>query len=245
MKMLIHTFSPNDSRELGIELIPMGIEGMSVNHPDEAKKLLSQNPDVTIVLTETAESEYLEALKAINPKIQLFLLVHNDLKPADLIALTRTGIRAIIHYTENFAAMSDEVIRNILSLNIRSQERRFHIRIQPREFEQIKAAVFIKNLKKFVRGDVVDISAGGIALKLHDSLEASLLQPGSVYDPLLISFQGMDIKTMATLIAKRNNAAGFKFDNVEPKDMRKISSYIHTRITETSRNLMNDAVNPG
>jgi hypothetical protein len=237
MRMIIQTFSHAFAEELGVELIPMGIEGLEALTQEEVSGILAQDKGINVVLTENPDMEFLKKFKATRPGLHLFLLAHQNLKPEELRNLQSIGITSIINYSENLSAIAEEVVKDIIQNNIRTDERRFHVRVQPRDVENVKGAVFLKDMRRFVRGDILDISAGGLAIKLEDSLDASLLIPMTLYDPLLISMKGMQIKTLSRMVGKRNDVAGFKFENVEAGDMKKIAAYIHKKITENTKKL--------
>ena len=242
MKMIIYTYTGNYAPALGVDLIPMGIEGVYTGSADDTINIIKQDKSIVILLTENVNAEFITSVKKENPEINIFLIITKGVKSSDIIALKKYGIVALINYSDNTSLMAEEIVKNIIMNNIRSNDKRFHIRVQPKEHEDLKVAIFIRNLQKFVRGKVIDISAGGLAIKLDSSLDASLLMPKTVYDPVIVSIMGTEVKTLASMIAKRGDIAGFKFDNVEQKDMKKIATYIHNRITENTKNLMNEAL---
>ena len=238
MKMIVHTYSHAFAEDLGVELIPMGIESVESATPEETAALLTQDQTVHIILTENHDVDFLKKLKEACPALHIFLLAHQTLKPDYLRTLMTVGITSVINYSENVPQIAEEVVKDIIQNNIRTEERRFHVRVQPRDVENVKGAVFLKDLQKFIQGNILDISAGGIAIKLEDSLDASLLVVKNLYDPVMISMKGMQIKTLARLMGQRGDIAGFKFENVEAKDMKKIASYIHKKITENAKKLI-------
>ena len=147
--------------------------------------------------------------------------------------------------SKEFQQIVDDIIKNIIKNNIRYYEKRRHIRVNPKPYESISASIYIKNINRFINGSLMDISAGGVSIKLNDSLEASILVVNNIYDPLLLHIRGMDIKTIARLVGKSNDIAGLKFENVEKNDMGKIATYIHMRILEKSKKHINDLLKTG
>ncbi len=239
MKSIVHTYSHAFAEELGIELIPMGIETVEAATPDEVLALLKKDESVQILMSESVEAPYLQNVRETRPAVHIFLLAHQNLKPGDLKALGPAGITSVIAYSENVANIAEEFVKTILRNNIRTTERRAHVRVQPRDVENVKAAVLIRDLSgdrhRFIQGSVLDISAGGVAIRLDDLREAGALKLKTVYDPVVIVMKGMQIKTVSRLMGRRDNIAGFKFENVEPADMRKIASYIHGKVSECTR----------
>jgi c-di-GMP-binding flagellar brake protein YcgR len=120
-----------------------------------------------------------------------------------------------------------------VSRNIQKKDKRTHIRVKPGPGDELKCAIRIKNINNYIKGTIIDISAGGCAVSLNNSIEISYLSIKTVYDPLLVIINTKGIKTLATLIGMRESFAGFKFDNIEAAGMRLISNYIHRRIMET------------
>ena len=241
MKIIINIFSEQYSSDISLDLIPLGIEGIEVTSNEEVYTLLKENICSPVLITENYETEFIERVKEICPFIHIILIIGPKVKPADLITLTDSGIKSIIYHNNNIAIIVDEIFKNINADNIKESERRTHIRVKPKYYDKLLEAIYIKNHNKFITGSIQDISAGGFAVKIQNSIEASMLVPNNVYDPVLISIQGKKIHTLSFLIAIREDTAGFKFENIEESGMRVISSFIHTRIFEDTRNLMKSA----
>ena len=67
---------------------------------------------------------------------------------------------------------------------------------------------------------------------MPENPEAVSLNVGSTYDPVFLSIPGAQVKTLSTLVAKRQNIAGFRFDNVEPQSMKRIAEYIYVNMCQ-------------
>ena len=242
MKIIINTLSRQNSSDICIDLIPMGIEGIAASSSQDVYSILKGNLTSPILVTENFETDFLEKVNGICPGINIFLILSPSVKPAYLRNLSEFGIKSVIYHNDKIEIMIEEIVKNIINNNLKINEMRSHIRVQPKHFDKLSSAIYIKSLKKFITGAILDISAGGFAVKLNDSLEASLLIPKNIYDPVIVSIQGIKIRTISSLIAIRGDAAGFKIDNIEAKFMRVISNYIHTRISEDILNLMKNVV---
>lgn len=240
MKILVNTYYDKDSTEMAIDLIPKGIEPVECATKEETLVYLKNDPSVIVVVTETKEIEFLQEIKKLTPHVYIFLIYHSSLKPQELLPLMKVGIAALIEYSNATSVITESIIQNIIRNNIRSTERRLHIRVAPNNFEKAQAAIYVKDMNRFVKGELVDLSAGGIAVRLQDTLEASILNVNNVYDPLLVQIRGMEIRTLAKLVGRRQLMTGFKFENVEEKEMKKLSSYIYMRIMEQSKNFLDD-----
>jgi predicted transcriptional regulator len=240
MKFILYTFpsSFGNTSNLCVELIPMGIECLEADSQDKVFKLLNKNNSINIVLTENYEKAFIQKLKELFPKLYVFLIVKSNLDPLEIMLLKEMGITSLINFSNNAYSMAEEILHSLIYNNIKSPDKRFHVRIRPKEHEGIRSTVFIKRLNRFFKGKVLNISAGGVAIRFNDSLEASLLEPKIIYDPLIIFMQGTEVKTMSTMIARKDTIAGFKFENVEHKHMMKIASYIYCRVSALSKNLL-------
>ncbi len=235
MKMLMFNSSLGNSFDLAIDLIPMGLECLTVKTREDFIISLKNDQTIPIIMTENCKNGFLKEIREINPSINIFLLVKNTMKPEQIKSLSSFGITSIINYSANTGSIADEIVRCIVAQNIRRKDKRTHIRVKPKQGDDLKTAICVKKINRFIQGVVIDISAGGCAVCLDNPGETSFLVPKEVYDPLIVVIRGTGIKTLATLVGLRNNFAGFKFDNIEPAGMRRIAAYIHSRIIETSQ----------
>lgn len=235
MKIAVYSFSENFTLQLAVGLIPKGIEPIEIDKVENLLLVLQNDMEIPILLTESPDLAILEKAREIRPKIHIFLIIHSSFKPQELIKLSKVGITALIDYAENANTVIESVTQNIIKHGIRVEERRAHIRVTPSAYEQATASIYVKNINRFIQSSLIDISAGGIAVKILDSLDASIVVVGNVYEPIFLHITGMDIKCQAKLMGKRNDIAGFKYESVEEKEMNKIASYIHNRIMENSK----------
>lgn len=136
MKTIIYTFSQYISFDMGVELIPMGIEGLETNSRDEALVLLKEDASIPLLITDNFQSDFMNQVKTIRPDINIFLIISQNVKPNDLKELMNIGIKSLVHYSENPAIMADEIVKNIINQNIKTHERRSQIRIKPKIHEK-------------------------------------------------------------------------------------------------------------
>ncbi len=240
MKSVIYTFSESFTSQLAIDLIPKGFEPIELQSEAEVLAYIRDIGQVKLFITEIINEEFLNHVRELDKELKLFLLFHSSLKPQDLLKLSKLGVHALIPYKESARAVADDIIENVIKNQVISTDRRMHVRIQPNDYENFQASIFIKGLNRFVHGKLIDISAGGAAIKLNDSIEASMLELEKVYSPVVLHIRGMEIKTLSRLKGKREDMAGFKFENVETKDIHNIASYIHMRLVETSSKILSD-----
>lgn len=240
MKILIYTYSGHYNKDLALEMIPLGMEPLEACSVEEALGFIEKTEGLQIIITENTDMNFLDQMKAKRSGMSIFMIVHDTMKPQALMQLVKSGITSVLNYTQNVSQMAEEIIRSVIHNNIRTREKRQHVRVAPKSVEVMTGSVFYKEQRKFIRGNIINISAGGLALQFFDTLEAGQLQMGRNYDPVLIAMRGFDIKTVATMVGKRDSIAGFRFDNVEPRDMKRIAEYIHDRLRESGRSYITE-----
>ncbi|URA10907.1 PilZ domain-containing protein [Thermospira aquatica] len=233
MKALLYAYNTEYAKELAIRLIPFGMETFpfSSEHDIQAEENNEESP-FQVIFTEKTEKEFLENLKKKYQNQPLIILTSKDLPPSEMRNLIPLGISTIMKIKNQPEAMVEEIVQFMTAHNIRSKDKRLHIRVQPKPHETATASVYLKKMARFVKGKILDISAGGFALAAEDSLEISLLAPGELYDNVILSLNGKEIKTVARMIVRRDVIAGFKFENVEPNEMYKIATYIYNHLEE-------------
>ncbi len=236
MRALLYAYNPDYARELAIRLIPFGIEAIPCSSDQDAMigDCKEESP-FQIVFTEKTEKEFLESVKQKYQTKHLVVLSSKDLPPAEMRELIPLGITTIMKLKNQPDTMVEEIVQFMMTHNIRSTDKRLHIRVQPQPHETATASVYLKKMARFVRGRILDISAGGFALAAEDSLEVSLLAPGEVYENVILSLNGREIKTVARMVVRRDVIAGFKFENVEPKEMYEIATYIYNHLEDNYR----------
>lgn len=233
MKALLHAYNPEYTKELAVRLIPFGIEAIPCY---EINEILNQEwgeeSPFQIVFTEKTEKEFIQQLKEKYKNNHIILLSSRNLPPAEIKELIPLGITTIMRLKNQPEAMVEEIAQFILAQNIRSGDKRLHMRVQPRPHETATVSVYLKKMVRFVKGKIFDISAGGFAMIAEDTLEISLLSPGEIYENVILSLNGKETKTMAKMIVRRDVLAGFKFENVEQKEMYSIASYIYSHLED-------------
>src|SRR5208283_4498469 len=123
-----------------------------------------------------------------------FLIIRNIVNPAGVVPLLKIGVMSVINYSNNTSSMAEEIVQSIIYNKITTNDKRLHIRVQPKTSENIITSIYLRNLNRFVRGKVIDISAGGLAVTIEDSLECGFLNQGTVYDPTVIFLPGHETK---------------------------------------------------
>jgi hypothetical protein len=234
VKIVVYTYAESYTLQLAIELIPKGVEPLEMKTKDDVITVLKTVNDVNLLLTESPDIDFLKSVKEVSPDINIFLMFHQNLKPKELMSMMSLGITALIEYSPSPSVIAENIIQNIIKFSLRAPERRAHVRVQPSNIENAVGAVYLRDAGKFIRGGLIDISAGGAAIQFYDSIEASMLLSNHIYDPVLLQMRGLEIKTIARLMGKRESVAGFQFENVEEREMRKIATYMHYKMNEGS-----------
>jgi hypothetical protein len=238
MKALIHFYSISQARELAIELIPFGIESFKTSSTEDVIIILSKEPDIKILITENYEYDFLKKTKEINSDLIIYLLIYRPIETEKFLTLKEIAINSCITFNNNIQEVADELVTSIIKTNIKINEKRHFLRITPPEIDNFEAAILHKAKKNYIRGKVLNISMGGFAMipfKTENIFDLELLKS---YDPVFLSFQGFQLKTVSTLLAIRNKICAFRFDNIETLDRRRLASYIHDKLEEKTKELL-------
>lgn len=231
MRVFLYTFSSAFTKELAIELIPLGVEPVEVEARNDLFNKIAQFPEVLSLVTEHTDLKFIEQLRDLNPNLRLTLLAHQNMKPAELIGLSRFGIRQIINYEDNPLLMAEEIQKQLIADNGHQREKRLHVRVRPKSKSEITGGVYLREKNRFVHGEILDISAGGFAIRLNQEHSDIPLTIGRTYDPVLLNIVGTTVKTLSRLTARRDSVAGFQFDNIETTQRKRISEYIYQRLS--------------
>lgn len=242
MKALIYAYSINYARELAIELIPSGIESFKTSSKEEVFIILEKEKEIKLLITENWEYEFLKKVKELNNNLLIYLLMGHNADSSIFMTLKDIGVHSCIPLGENVQDVADELVNSILKSNINRGEKRHFLRITPSKLDDFQSAIFLKEKRNYVRGRVLNISIGGFAMLPFDGNLLNLLEISRVYDPVFLSFQGMEIKTVSTLLAIRNGVCAFRFDNIEAKDRKKLASYIYDKLEEDIKELLKAAL---
>lgn len=238
MKIGIYTYSAETNLELAVNLIPSGIEPLELKTGSEVIHLLKNDVDIHLLLSAITDHDFLKEVTEVRGDLPIFLIIGKAFKPQDLIKLNHIGVRTVVQHTENTPALANSIVDHIFRLNLTPDERRKHIRIPVGENDKAIASVFLKFLKKFVYGTIVDISAGGVALQINDSLDASLLNVGETYDPVVLEIWGIKIRAACKVMGKRGLMVGLRFEHLSEKDVRNLSMQIYRQFTQSNRKFM-------
>lgn len=234
MKIATYTFENDFACQLAIDLIPNGIEAIGAKTRDDLIEIIDRDKSIELLLSETPEKQFLLQVKETRPDLPIFLIYHNNFKTQELMDLMKLGVVALVEYSDKIDIITDNIIYNIAQHIDYSEDRRKHFRIEPAPYEKDKvyATITIREIERSFRAKITNISAGGVAVKIKKALSEKILEKGHVYSPFLLQFRGMGVKTIAKLVGIHDDVAGFKFENVEKSELRKISTYIYMRMQE-------------
>ncbi|MGC8770762.1 MAG: PilZ domain-containing protein [Brevinematia bacterium] len=242
MKALIYAYSINFARDLGIELITAGIESYKTSSLEEVFIILEKAKDITLLITENWEIDFLKKIKETRPDLIIYTLLSKAVDPAKFMKLKEIGINSCIVVSENITELFDELLNSIIKQNIQIKERRHFLRITPSKIDNFEAALFHKGYGNYIRGKVLNVSMGGFAFVPYQPELYRFMEISKTYDPTFLSFHGHSVKNVSSLVAEKNGVFGLRFDNIEPKDRRKLATYIYERLEEDIKELLRSAV---
>jgi CheY-like chemotaxis protein len=126
-------------------------------------------------------------------------------------------------------------LESIISNTAGGGQRREFVRVKPAPMETSRVELFIGMDGAGVGGELLDISLGGVAYKLHNPQRISEISMGQAYPRLELSLKDEPTVQVGVLaVIARGGTAAFKFTALTEEAMRTLCRYIHSRLMDAS-----------
>lgn len=223
--------------DMALEMIPKGFEPVECHISKKQFTLTTQDSDIKVFVTDRIDLEFIKTFRQKNPEIWVFLIYRPSQHYKDLLDVMKMGRVELIDYAQDASLMSEAIVNRVIQNQLRGQERRVHLRVHPAEHESNHVTIILKQLNnKVLNAKLLDLSCGGAALKFSDSLDASLIQVGHIYDFVNIHLRGKKIRVMGRVVGKRQTFSGMRFEFVDEKSMHAIAEYVYYKINHSDLN---------
>ncbi len=223
--------------DMAVEMIPKGFEPVECHmsrgqFTDEAKE-----SDIKVFVTDQMDKGILAKIRLENPDIWVFLVYRPSEYYKDLLEIMKLGQVELIEYSSDPSQMAESIVNRVIHNNLRGKERRVHLRVHPGEHETNHVTIILKHLNnRILNAKLLDLSCGGAALQFPDSLDASLLEVGHIYDFVNIHLRGKRIRVMSRVVGKRQSFSGLKFEHVDEQSMHAIAEYVYYKLNQEDNN---------
>ncbi len=233
------------SRDLGIGIISKGFFAdhifLSKVFEDTQEEFV-KGFDILIFDYENSrkfldETKILEKLNHLVSMNSNFIILISGSPIQVIRKLYSIGIKNFVNLELSIQDLIERTYEIISSFRIPDTDRRKHVRVHPPENSE---ATIIINNSISLKGNIFDISAGGVSVIFRKEEDINMMIEMKAYNSILdLKFFKVDPKLF--LVRREGLKAGFKFYNIDDRELWKISSYIYHVIVEdtySSSNLL-------
>jgi len=215
-------------------LLPRGFEVYIVEKKTELFDIARQRtPDVIIFDSDVEEYQKLVGLQEIRKDPSLgraHIILLSKESGLDFVKTTmKLGVVGYLYKPISSEQLEEQVLKLLETITI-NDNRREYVRVKPASFENSRAELFISG-SEGISGDVLDISLGGVALRLSNGMRLSEIQIGILYDNMRLSLEGMPlIQVSCTAVLAKGDVVAFKFSKLNDTPLKVLCRYIHNKL---------------
>lgn len=225
-------------RDLLIQhLFPQGLELIHAENILQAGPVL-EHTEISILVIDSDPNPgqayvFLSELARMITKPQRIVL-SSDSRKEEIVKLVQTGIAGYL--IKPFG--EQQLVGKILSLAARApggaEKRSFH-RVAPGAGEVIKVFFRLPNSGKLFPANLLNISAGGLALHCTspDELPDQEMSVGNLVPTIQVKLQNKDITLQGEIRYRKGPVFAVCFRNCSEQDLFMVFYYIYERISET------------
>jgi hypothetical protein len=244
VKVILVSDSAILSKKIGIKLIS---KGYYANHIFSSH-LVNQNfenfvssilKDAQIIVFDHESTrktldtdkvrEIIEKISKISKNL-IFISSEKDLSIIKSWSLM--GLKGIVDSSLNSDDLSEKVYEVIFSIPISDNDKRKHYRVKVPNGSTAK--IFV-NQDITLLGSIFDVSAGGVSVVFKSDEETNSLISNKPYSSQL-DFEGISISAKLFLVRREEALCGFRFFNLDDRQLVTLSEYIYHRIIEDTYN---------
>lgn len=234
LKILVAIGEASYAEEFMTALLPKGFEVYIVEKQAALLEIARQRrPDIIVFDTDVAEYHGLEGIGELrqDPTLRASrIIVFSKISGLDFVkAAMRQGVVGYL-YKPIAAREIEQQIERILEGVTGGDQRREFVRVKPAPFEESHVEILAAG-GEGISGSVLDISLGGVALRLSNSQRASELVAGRVYPLVRLALAGEPTAEFAAeVVLARGDMVAIKFRGLPDEALRILCRYIHNRL---------------
>ncbi len=237
-RILVAVGDRSQGEDFMAALLPKGLEVYIVDSLVSLKTIgQMRRPDLVIVDYDAGEYgglAGLEQLRQIDWLRTGRLVVYSRESGLDFVRMTmRLGVVGYLHKPVSVQEIWEK-LETIVSNTAGGGQRREFVRVKPAPLETSRVELFTGPSGAGIGGELLDISLGGVAFKLHNPQRIGEIGMGQAYPRMELSLlDEPKVQVGVVAVIARGNTAAFKFNSLTEDALRTLCRYIHTRLMDT------------
>jgi CheY-like chemotaxis protein len=233
-KIMVAVGETENAELFMMALLPKGHEVYIVEkYPALLLISRQRQPDLIVVDTDVPEFKGIEGLRELRRDPSLAAckaVIFSHDSGLDFVKATmKLGVVGYLYKPTSAGEIREQMDRIIETISIGHSRREF-VRVKPARGEKSMVEVFVDR-EKSVSGSLLDISLGGIAIRLNNPERAGLLESGRQYEKLRLYLEGLTSTELgAEAVVVRGDTAAFRFRGMGDEALRVLCRYIHQRL---------------
>lgn len=235
-KVLVAITDQEEAEDFMTALLPKGLEVYIVDRWEAVLKVVNENqPDLLIFDIDSEVFYGMRGLRELRKNTAVasskVVVLSNESSLEFVKETMRLGTVGYI-YKPITAEQIEENIGTILSNAEAGGQRRQFVRVKPGKFESSRIEL-LPDSANGISGNIMDISLGGVAVRLNNAQRLEDLQIGAEYSGSVLHLEGEDAVTVTVkAVIARGDTAAFQFSFIDDRANRVLCRYIHSKLME-------------
>jgi len=237
-RILVAVGDKEQGEDFMAALLPKGFEVYIVDTLVSLRSIgQMRKPDLVIIDFDAAEYgglSGLEGLRQLDWMRLSRLVVYSRESGLDFVRMTmRLGVVGYLHKPVSMHEIWEK-LETIVSNTSGGGQRREYVRVKPAPLETSRVELFTGPAGAGIGGELLDISLGGVAYKLHNPQRIGEITMGQSYSRMELSLMDEPkVQVGVVAVIARGNTAAFKFNALTEEALRTLCRYIHSRLMDT------------
>lgn len=234
MKVLVLDFSTTVREGFITALLPAGFEVTAIREKKELLTTLSKHPfDVAVLEVDEKDKEITQIIKVIRSdkrfaSVKIIVHVASPSKEF-IINMIKMGVAGYMLKPFSERGVLQRFQNVLTKAKVEVKERR-HVRVKPDEKDNVTVTFRSPTSHRVISGEVVDISAGGVAFMLFGTVKEDEVQVRQFVNNFQIQIDRTRATTPALVIARKDKLVAVQYYKIQDYDLNVLCKYIYERL---------------
>lgn len=236
MRVLVLDFSTQVREGFITALLPAGFEVTAIKDKKDLIPTLSKKQyEVAVLEVNEQDKEIIQMLRILrtNEAFKNLKIIVHVASPSKqfIIEMIKLGIIGTLLKPFSDRGILQRFQHILQKANIQLNEQRRHVRVKPGEKDKITVTFRSPVTHKVISGNVVDISAGGVAFELFGAVNDDEVKVRQFINNFQIQINRSLASTPALVIARRNKLVAVQYYKIQEYDLNILCKYIYDRLS--------------